>query len=200
MYVLIDNYDSFTYNLVQYFGELGANVDVHRNDVVTVEQVMAMRPQAVIISPGPGIPTNSGICIDLVRAAAERNLPVLGVCLGHQSIAEAFGGHIAHAPMPMHGKVSDIMHTNHPLFGDIPSPFAATRYHSLIVDRESLPDCFDVTAETNDALIMGISHSVLPIHGVQFHPESIATECGHTLLRNFLTLVEAGPNSADKAA
>ncbi len=200
MYVLIDNYDSFTYNLVQYFGELGANVDVHRNDVVTVEQVMAMRPQAVIISPGPGIPTNSGICIDLVRAAAERNLPVLGVCLGHQSIAEAFGGHITHAPTPMHGKVSDIMHTNHPLFGDIPSPFAATRYHSLIVDRNSLPDCFDVTAETNDALIMGISHNVLPIHGVQFHPESIATECGHTLLRNFLTLAEAGPSSADRAA
>ena len=200
MYVLIDNYDSFTYNLVQYLGELGADVEVHRNDVVSVDQVIAMRPQAVIISPGPGIPSKSGICIDLVRAAAERNLPVLGVCLGHQSIAEAFGGRITRAAAPMHGKVSQIVHTNHPLFGDIPSPFEATRYHSLIVDRDSLPDCFDVTAETNDALIMGISHNELPLHGVQFHPESIATECGHTLLRNFLTLAQTGPSSSDKAA
>jgi anthranilate synthase component 2 len=199
MYVLIDNYDSFTYNLVQYLGELGAEVGVHRNDVVTVDQVMAMRPQAVIISPGPGIPTNSGICIDLVRAAAEKNLPVLGVCLGHQSIAEAFNGHIVHAPMPMHGKVSEVIHTNHPLFENIPSPFEATRYHSLIVDRETLPDCFDVTSETYDTLIMGISHNLLPIHGVQFHPESIATECGHTLLRNFLNLAQAGPSSSEKA-
>ena len=200
MYVLIDNYDSFTYNLVQYLGELGAVVDVHRNDVVTVDQVMAMGPQAVIISPGPGIPTNSGICIDLVRAAAEKNLPVLGVCLGHQSIAEAFNGHIVHAPTPMHGKVSEIKHNNHPLFKNIPNPFEATRYHSLIVNRDTLPDCFDVTSETHDTLIMGISHSLLPIHGVQFHPESIATECGHTLLRNFLNLAQAGPSSSEKAA
>ncbi len=200
MFVLIDNYDSFTYNLVQYLGELGANIEVRRNDVVSVDEVMAMQPQALIISPGPGIPANSGICIQLVRAAAETRLPVLGVCLGHQSIGEAFGGRVIRAPVPMHGKVSPIKHTEHLLFRDIPSPFEATRYHSLILDRESLPDCFDITAETDDALIMGLSHRELPLHGVQFHPESIATECGHTLLKNFLDLVSSGPESDREAA
>ena len=200
MYILIDNYDSFTYNLVQYLGELGADVDVRRNDVVSVDEVIAMQPQALIISPGPGIPSKSGICIELVRAAAALKLPVLGVCLGHQSIGEAFGGRIMRAPVPMHGKVSPITHGDHPLFGDIPSPFGATRYHSLILERDSLPACFEITAETDDKLIMGLCHRDLPLHGVQFHPESIATECGHTLLKNFLNLVNGGPESDREAA
>jgi anthranilate synthase component 2 len=199
MYVLIDNYDSFTYNLVQYLGELGADVDVRRNDTVSVDEVIWMQPQAVIISPGPGVPTKSGICIDLVKAAAEQKLPVLGVCLGHQSIAEAFDGQIIRAPVPMHGKVSPITHIDHRLFGGIPSPFEATRYHSLIVDRDTLPDCFEITSETSNELIMGLSHRELPLHGVQFHPESIATECGHTLLKNFLALAQSGPNTSSKA-
>lgn len=188
MYVLIDNYDSFTYNLVQFFGELGVKVEVFRNDVVGVEEVIAKQPQGIIISPGPGIPSNSGICTNLVRAAAENKLPVLGVCLGHQSIAEAFGSRIERAPLPMHGKVSAISHALHPIFGNIPSPFMATRYHSLIVNRNSVPDCFEITAETSDALVMGLSHRELPLHGVQFHPESIATEHGHKLLENFISL------------
>ncbi len=200
MYALIDNYDSFTYNLVQYLGELGAEVEVRRNDVVSVDQVIAMQPQALIISPGPGVPSKSGICIELVRAAADLKLPVLGVCLGHQSIGEAFGARVMRAAVPMHGKVSPIRHSDHPLYMDIESPFEATRYHSLILDRDSLPDCFEITAETDDAVIMGLCHRELPLHGVQFHPESIATACGHTLLKNFLTLVSNGPASDREAA
>ena len=200
MYVLIDNYDSFTYNLVQYLGELGAEVEVRRNDVISVDEVIALQPQALIISPGPGIPANSGICIELVRAAADLRLPVLGVCLGHQSIGEAFGGRVIRAPAPMHGKVSPIRHTDHPLYLDIANPFEATRYHSLILERDSLPACFEITAETDDAMIMGLCHRDLPLHGVQFHPESIATECGHTLLKNFLSLVNSGPASDREAA
>ncbi len=200
MYVLIDNYDSFTYNLVQYLEELGADVEVRRNDVLSVSDVISMNPQAIIISPGPGVPAKSGICIDLVNNAANRKLPVLGVCLGHQSIGEAFGGKIIRAATPMHGKVSLISHNKHPLFKNIPSPFDATRYHSLIIDRDSLPDCLEVTAETNDGTIMGCSHRDLPLHGVQFHPESIATKFGHTLLQNFINIVKNGPKTDNEAA
>jgi anthranilate synthase component 2 len=185
MIVLIDNYDSFTYNLVHYLGELGADVVVHRNDVVTPDQVLAMQPDAILLSPGPCDPDRAGICLDLVKAAAGK-LPMLGVCLGHQSIAQAFGARIVRAPYMMHGKISPVSHTGDPLFAGIPSPFEATRYHSLVVDPESVPEDLVVTGTTDDGVIMGLRHRDLPIHGVQFHPESIASAYGHELLANFL--------------
>ncbi len=187
MFLLLDNYDSFTYNLWHYLTELGAQVEVRRNDVLTVEEALAMGPQGVILSPGPCDPDRAGICLPMITAAAERRLPLLGVCLGHQSIGQSFGGKVVRAPQPIHGKVAEISHGGKGLFAGLPSPFKATRYHSLVVERSSLPDCLEVTAET-DGLIMGLQHRSLPIHGVQFHPESIASEHGHKMLKNFLDL------------
>ncbi len=186
MYLLIDNYDSFTYNMWHYLGELGAEVVVERNDQITVAEALARKPQGVILSPGPCDPDRAGICLDLVRASAETGLPLFGVCLGHQSIGQAFGGKIVRAPAPMHGKVSAVSHNGHEMFKEIPSPFTATRYHSLVVERDSLPEVLEITAETEDGLIMGLAHKTLPITGVQFHPESIASQFGHRVLRNFL--------------
>jgi len=189
MLILIDNYDSFTYNLFHYLGELGADVQVVRNDVVSVEEVMARRPEAIVLSPGPCTPDDAGICLDLVTAAAGR-VPLLGVCLGHQAIGQAFGGKVIRAPYMMHGKVSPISHTDTDIFKGLPDPFKATRYHSLIVERESLPDALEVTAWTEDGLIMGLRHRdpAMMIYGVQFHPESIESEGGHDILRNFLSI------------
>jgi len=186
MFVLIDNYDSFTYNLWHYLGELGAEVIVKRNDAVTVAELLAMKPEGVVISPGPSIPENAGICIELVQKAGR--IPILGVCLGHQAIGAAFGGKVIRAPEPMHGKVSRILHDRTGVFAGLPSPFTATRYHSLIVERATLPASLRVTATTEDGLVMGMQHTERPIHGVQFHPESIESQHGHQLLRNFLTL------------
>jgi len=188
MFLLIDNYDSFTYNLVHYLGELGVTCDVHRNDALTVDAALALEPEAIVISPGPSDPDHAGICLDLVAKAAEVRMPLFGVCLGHQTIAQAFGAKIIRAPEPMHGKVDRIRHTSGGPFCGLTNPIEATRYHSLAVDRDSLPDCFEVTAQTSDEVIMGISHTELPIHAVQFHPESIATEAGHDLLANFIEL------------
>jgi anthranilate synthase component II len=185
MFLLIDNYDSFTYNLWHYLGELGAEVVVRRNDEIAVEEALAMRPQGIVISPGPSDPDHAGICLELVRRAGT--IPLLGVCLGHQAVGQAFGGTVVRAPVPMHGKVSAIRHDGSGVFAGLPNPFAATRYHSLIVERASLPAALAATAET-DGLIMGLAHRERPVHGVQFHPESIASEKGHDLLRNFLTL------------
>jgi anthranilate synthase component 2 len=183
---LLDNYDSFTYNLVHYLSELGAQVNVVRNDAVTADALIAEKPDAIVISPGPGTPAESGICLDLLKKASGK-IPILGVCLGHQAIGEAFGGKVVRAPQPMHGKVSAIYHEGRTIFKNIPIPFNATRYHSLIVDRASLPDSLEVTAITaDDALIMGLSHKTHNTHGVQFHPESIASEHGHQLIKNFL--------------
>ncbi|HEY7991554.1 MAG TPA: aminodeoxychorismate/anthranilate synthase component II [Stellaceae bacterium] len=186
MFVLIDNYDSFTYNLWHYLGELGAEVIVKRNDALTVAELLAMKPEGVVISPGPSIPENAGICIELVQKAGR--IPILGVCLGHQAIGAAFGGKVIRAPEPMHGKVSRILHDRSGVFAGLPSPFTATRYHSLIVERATLPASLRVTATTEDGLVMGMQHTERPIHGVQFHPESIESQHGHQLLRNFLTL------------
>ena len=182
---LIDNYDSFTYNLVHYLGELGSDVTVYRNDAISVKQVLAEKPAALVISPGPCDPDQAGITLDLIKQA-PRDLPIMGVCLGHQSIGQAFGGKVIRAPKLMHGKISQIHHKGEGIFKTLPSPFEATRYHSLIVERDSLPDCLHITAETNDGLIMAFEHKDHPIHGVQFHPESIASEHGHKLLANFL--------------
>ena len=187
MLVLIDNYDSFAYNLVHFLGELGAEVSVWRNDAIGVDEVLARRPEAIVLSPGPCDPDKAGICLELARRAAGRT-PILGVCLGHQAIAQAFGARIVRAPAPMHGKLSAIRHRGGALFTGIPSPFEATRYHSLTVAPESLPEVFEATADTDDGAIMAISHRDLPIHGVQFHPESIASEHGHDLLANFLRI------------
>ncbi len=187
MFLLIDNFDSFTYNLWHYLGELGAEVRVRRNNAVTVDEVVAMAPRGIVISPGPCDPDRAGICLDLIRRVAG-SIPLFGVCLGHQSIGQAFGGTVVRAPAPMHGKVSAITHTGRGVFAGLPSPFDATRYHSLTVDRESLPECLEITAETTDGLIMGLSHKTLNVHGVQFHPESIASQHGHQLLKNFLDL------------
>lgn len=192
MFLLIDNYDSFTYNLVHYLGELGAKILVRRNDTVTVDEALALGDEGIVLSPGPCDPDRAGICLALIAAAAARKRPLLGVCLGHQSIGQAFGGRVVRAPVPMHGKISAIRHHGRGVFAGLPSPFAATRYHSLIVDRASLPEVLEVTAETDDGLIMGLSHRELPIHGVQFHPESIASEHGHDILRNFLTIADKG--------
>jgi anthranilate synthase component 2 len=186
MFLLIDNYDSFVYNLWHYLGELGAEVVVKRNDAMTVEGALALRPQGIVISPGPSDPDRAGICLDLIRRAGS--LPILGVCLGHQAIGQVFGGDVVRAPQPMHGKLSAIRHGGTGLFAGLPNPFEATRYHSLIVDRASWPNSLTITAETADGIVMGLQHSERPIHGVQFHPESIASTGGHQLLGNFLRL------------
>ena len=185
MILLLDNYDSFTYNLVQYLAELGAQVQVYRNDAISIKKVQQMRPKGIVLSPGPGRPENAGIMNELVARLAG-TIPILGVCLGHQSIAQVYGGKITHARRLMHGKTSEIHHNRTTLFQGIPSPFVATRYHSLVVDLDSLPDEFTLTAWTNDGVIMGIEHVKLPLYGVQFHPESILTRCGMDLLKNFL--------------
>ncbi len=185
MFLLIDNYDSFTYNLFHYIGELGADVEVMRNDVLSVDEALKMNPAGIVISPGPCDPDRAGISVELIRGAAG-HFPVLGVCLGHQSIGQAFGGRVVRAPAPMHGKVSAVTHDGAGVFNGLPSPFVANRYHSLMVERDSLPTCLRVTAESEDGVIQGLEHRELPIFGVQFHPESIATEHGHTLLQNFL--------------
>ncbi|HLI11380.1 MAG TPA: aminodeoxychorismate/anthranilate synthase component II [Alphaproteobacteria bacterium] len=195
MFLFIDNYDSFTYNLVHYLGELGAEVAVWRNDALTVEAALAARPEGIILSPGPCDPDRAGICVPLVRAAAGR-LPILGVCLGHQAIGQAFGGRIARGPAPMHGKVSSIRHRGDDIFRGLANPFRATRYHSLVVARDGLPDCLEVTAETDDGVIMGLRHRQFPVYGVQFHPESIETSEGHRLLANFLRLAKPGALAA----
>ncbi|MGP1395805.1 MAG: anthranilate synthase component II [Inquilinaceae bacterium] len=187
MLLLIDNYDSFTYNLVHFLGDLGASTRVVRNDRMTVDEALATGADGIVLSPGPCDPDKAGICLDLVRAAAGR-VPILGVCLGHQTIGQAFGGRVVRAPVLMHGKISQIEHTGTGLFDGIPSPFSATRYHSLTVAPDSVPDCLEVTARTSDGVIMGLSHRTLPVHGVQFHPESIASEHGHKLLDNFLSM------------
>ena len=186
MFLLVDNYDSFTYNLWHYLSELGAETEVVRNDALTVEQALARRPQAIVISPGPKAPKDAGIIVPLIAAAGS--IPVLGVCLGLQAIGEAFGGKVVRAPQPMHGKISPVHHNGTSVFRGLPNPFDATRYHSLIVERESLPAVLDVTAWTEDGLIMGLAHRERPIHGVQFHPESIASHEGKPLLRNFLEI------------
>lgn len=191
MFVLIDNYDSFTYNLWHFLGELGAEVEVWRNDKITVDEVMAKAPTGIILSPGPCDPDQAGICLDLVVAAAP-TIPMLGVCLGHQAIGQAFGGKVVRAAVPMHGKLSQMHHQGIGVFKDLPQDLEATRYHSLTIQRDDLPEVLEVTAETEDGLIMGLQHRELNVHGVQFHPESIATEHGYHLLANFLTL--AGSN------
>ncbi len=188
MLLLIDNYDSFTYNLVHYLGSLGADIVVKRNDALTVQDAIALKPSAILLSPGPCDPDQAGICLGLVNAAAETKTPLMGVCLGHQSIGQAFGGKVVMADAIMHGKMGSIQHTGKGVFADLPSPFQATRYHSLTVDPVTLPDCLEVTAKVEDGTIMGLQHRELPIHGVQFHPESIASEHGHKLLQNFLDM------------
>ena len=187
MILMIDNYDSFTYNLVHYLNELGAETRVYRNDDLSAAAAIALKPDAVLLSPGPCTPDDAGICLDLLRQAPEA-LPILGVCLGHQSIGQAFGGRVVRAKALMHGKTSAIQHSGKGVFRDLPDPFTATRYHSLAVDGGSLPDVLEITAWTDDGEIMGLQHRSRPIHGVQFHPESIATEGGHKLLGNFLEL------------
>lgn len=190
MITLIDNYDSFTYNLVQYFGDLGQPVRIYRNDERTVQEVLAEKPTGIIISPGPSDPSHAGICLELIKAAAENDVPLLGVCLGHQSIAQAFGGRVIRGPKPMHGKISKLTHDGKGLFKGIPSPYEVTRYHSLIAERETLPNCLEIMAVTEeDNIIMALSHKEKPIHGVQFHPESFATEHGHKLFKNFIDLL-----------
>ena len=199
MYLLIDNYDSFTYNLLHFMGEMGAEVTVRRNDAVTIDEALALGDQGIVISPGPCDPDRAGVCLDLVRAAAGKR-PILGVCLGHQSIGQAFGGRIVRAPHPMHGKVSAVTHDGSDVFHGLPSTFHATRYHSLIVARDSLPDCLAVTAETDDGLVMGLAHKEFPIFGIQFHPESIASEHGHALLKNFITIAASGASPHERRA
>lgn len=188
MLLLIDNYDSFTYNLVHYLGELGTEVVVRRNDALDVQAAMALRPDAILLSPGPCTPNEAGICLAMVEAAADTGTPLMGVCLGHQAIGQAFGGAVVRACEIVHGKMGEIRHSGDGLFTGLPTPFQATRYHSLVVAREGLPETLTVTAELADGTIMGLSHRDLPIHGVQFHPESIKSEHGHKLLKNFLDL------------
>lgn len=190
MLLLIDNYDSFTYNLVHYLGELGADVAVWRNDALTVEDAIAMRPEGIVLSPGPCDPDQAGICLALTGAAAEARIPLLGVCLGHQTIGQAFGGNVVRCHEIVHGKMGLMHHENKGVFKGLPSPFEATRYHSLVVDRATLPDCLEVTAELEDGTIMGLQHRTLPVQGVQFHPESIASQHGHRLLQNFLDIMK----------
>ena len=187
MIVLIDNYDSFTFNLFHYLGGLGADVVVHRNDKITTDRVLGLEPDAIVLSPGPCTPNDAGICLDLI-AKASATVPVLGVCLGHQAIGQAFGGEVVRAPVQVHGKLSEIKHQGEGVFRGINAPFKATRYHSLVVERRTLPADLAVTAETDDGLVMGLAHRTLAVHGVQFHPESIASEHGHLILRNFLDI------------
>ncbi|CAA7612029.1 aminodeoxychorismate synthase, subunit II [Magnetospirillum sp. LM-5] len=195
MFLLIDNYDSFTYNLWHYLGELGVEVEVRRNDALTVEQALAMGPEGIVISPGPCDPDRAGICLDLIKAAAGK-VPMFGVCLGEQSMGQAFGGRVVRAPEPMHGKVDTIHHDGTGIFEGLPSPFRATRYHSLVVERASLPNCLHVSAWTEDGLIMGLAHNDIAAWGVQFHPESIETEHGHAMLRNFIALCRKAQGNA----
>ncbi|QBF32192.1 aminodeoxychorismate/anthranilate synthase component II [Thalassococcus sp. S3] len=187
MLLLIDNYDSFTYNLVHYLGELGTETKVIRNDAIDVQQAMALKPSGILLSPGPATPDEAGICLALTQAAAETRMPLMGVCLGHQTIGQAFGGTVTRCHDIVHGKKGVMHHKGTGVFSGLPSPFAATRYHSLIVQREGLPSDLQITAELEDGVIMGLQHRDLPIHGVQFHPESIASEHGHALLKNFLS-------------
>lgn len=189
MLLLIDNYDSFTYNLVHYLGSLGAEVVVLRNDALTVKEAVAMDPSGILLSPGPCDPNQAGICLALTQAAAKLRIPLMGVCLGHQTIGQAFGGKVIRANDIVHGKLGTIFHSEEDIFEGLPSPFSATRYHSLVVERQSLPDCLVINAELEDGTIMGITHRELPIHGVQFHPESIRSEHGHAMLKNFLNLL-----------
>jgi anthranilate synthase/aminodeoxychorismate synthase-like glutamine amidotransferase len=191
MILLIDNYDSFTYNLYQYLGELGEELRVARNDEISADEVVAMKPQRIVISPGPGNPDQAGISLDVIRKAAEARIPLLGVCLGHQSLGRVFGGRIERAPKLMHGKTSEIHHDGRTIFTNLPRPFTATRYHSLIVARDSVAECLELSAWTEDGIVMGLRHKELPLEGVQFHPESVLTEVGKDLLRNFLTRVQA---------
>jgi anthranilate synthase component II len=199
MIVLIDNYDSFTFNLVHYLGELGAQVRVYRNDKIASAAVIAAEPDAIVLSPGPCTPREAGICLDLI-ASASGKIPILGVCLGHQAIGDAFGGMVVRAPTPVHGKLSLIRHDGTGIFRGINAPFEATRYHSLVVDRGSLPDDLTVTADTEDGLIMGLAHRHLPLHGVQFHPESIASDHGHLMLKNFLDVAASWNASSGRRA
>ena len=194
MILVIDNYDSFTYNLVHYLNELGASTVVRRNDVLTVQEALGMKPDAILLSPGPKAPAQAGICLPLLREAPE-TMPIFGVCLGHQAMGEAYGGHVIRAKAIMHGKTSPIHHEGRSVFAGLPNPFTGARYHSLAVDRATLPDSLEVTAWTEDGEIMGLAHRTRPVHGVQFHPESIATEGGHRLLANFLDLA-AVPRTA----
>ena len=200
--LLIDNYDSFTWNLVHYLGSLGADVDVHRNDKITVDEVLAANPDAIVLSPGPCTPKEAGICLDLIHSVSKE-IPIFGVCLGHQAIGDAFGGEVILAPAPMHGKVSMIHHQARQVFRGINGPLAGTRYHSLTVKPETIPDSLEVTAHSEDGVIMGLSHKTLPVHGVQFHPESILSEHGHQILKNFLDLAadwnKAHPRQASMA-
>lgn len=191
MILMIDNYDSFTYNLVQYFGELGADVKVVRNDEITIDEIAALAPEKIVLSPGPCTPTEAGVSIDTIKTFAGK-IPLLGVCLGHQSIGQALGGNVIRAPFVMHGKTSPVYHNNKGVFAGLKNPFQATRYHSLVIEKESLPDCLEITAWTQNedgsmGEIMGVKHKTLALEGVQFHPESILTEHGHDMLRNFLT-------------
>ncbi len=192
MLILIDNYDSFTYNLVHFLGELGAESEVIRNDKISADEVLKKKPQAIVLSPGPCTPNEAGVCLDLIAKAAP-NVPLLGVCLGHQAIGQVYGGKVIRAPVPMHGKLSTIRHTGKGVFKGLPERFEVTRYHSLIVERSSLPESLEITSETSDGLIMGLQHKTHPVHGVQFHPESIASEQGHALLANFLEIAGFSP-------
>ena len=194
--LVIDNYDSFVYNLVQYLGELGAEPDVHRHDAVTLDEMQALEPDAVLISPGPGRPADAGLSNAAIRTFGEAGTPVFGVCLGLQCIGELFGGEVVRAPRVMHGKTSEVRHNGTGVFRGLPNPLTATRYHSLVVARDSVPDVLEITAESEDDLVMGLRHRELPIEGVQFHPESILTDSGHALLRNFLTSAEGAPSRA----
>jgi anthranilate synthase component II len=194
--LVIDNYDSFVYNLVQYLGELGAEPVVHRHDAVTLDEMRALEPDAVLISPGPGRPSDAGLSNEAIRAFGEHGTPVFGVCLGLQCIGELYGGDVVRAPHVMHGKTSEITHTGQGVFAGLPSPLTATRYHSLVVERDSVPDVLEITAESEDGLVMGMRHREFPIEGVQFHPESILTAGGHSLLKNFLTSAAGAPSRA----
>jgi anthranilate synthase/aminodeoxychorismate synthase-like glutamine amidotransferase len=200
MLLVIDNYDSFTYNLVHFLGDVGGRCLVRRNDQITIEEAMALKPAGIVLSPGPCTPNEAGICLDLIAAAARAQMPLLGVCLGHQAIGQAFGGKVVRAPQPMHGKLSEVSNTGKGVFEDVPSPFSATRYHSLIVERENLPECLEVTASLPDGLIMGLRHRALPVFGVQFHPESIASQHGHKILENFLRICGDHPAQQKRAA
>jgi anthranilate synthase component 2 len=203
MFILIDNYDSFTYNLFHYLGELGARLEVHRNDKISVDEVMAKHPQGIILSPGPCTPDTAGICLDLIKRAAGK-VPIFGVCLGHQAIGQVFGGKVIRAPKPMHGKLSKVHHTNKGVFRDVPNDFDATRYHSLTIEPETFPAELEITARSEDGVIQGLQHKTLPIFGVQFHPESIASEHGHKILANFLqdcgTNLRMDPPKMDRVA
>jgi anthranilate synthase component 2 len=190
MLLLIDNYDSFTYNLVHYLGELGADVRVERNDALSVQDAMGLRPEAIMLSPGPGTPDDAGICMAMIEAAHETRTPLIGVCLGHQAIGQVFGGQITRCHEIVHGKMGTMHHAGKGLFRGLPSPFAATRYHSLVIDPATMPDCLEVTGWLEDGTVMGVSHKTAPIHGVQFHPESIASEHGHQMLQTFLDIVK----------